>query len=188
MVPAIGLSLIVAGILLWQWAPSLDAGIFDALRFDGVSGWAPSLRAFTHMGGIAALGPLALVVVIGLAWRGRHGQAIWLLLTIASGRLAVEIFKAAFARPRPSLADRLAEVTSYSFPSSHSAGSMLTWLALAMVLPLAGRAMVAPAIALAAMIGLSRILLGVHYPSDVIAGLGFGMLWVGMARRWLPAA
>ena len=79
-------------------------------------------------------------------------------------------------------------VSSFSFPSSHSAGSMLTCVALAQLFTLRGHSLMGPAIAMGIAVGWSRIALGVHWPSDVIAGLGFGMLWVGVARRWLDPA
>ncbi|WP_340313021.1 phosphatase PAP2 family protein [Rhizorhabdus argentea] len=182
---ALGMVLMLAGALLWLRHASIDLPVFEALRLDARSGWAPFIVGVTRLGGFPVLGPLALAVAGLLAWRKRGREALWLLLTIASGRLMVEAIKLLFGRERPPLSGQLAPVTSYSFPSSHSAGTMLTMLALAMVFPAQGSPMLLPALAIGCVIGWSRIALGVHWPSDVLAGLGFGMLWVGTAQRWL---
>jgi len=186
LLPVTGLLLFVAGALLWRFGAPIDQEIFGALRLDPGSAWVRPVGWFTHLGGLAVLGPLGLAVVGWLLWRKRGGQALWLLLTIASGRLIVEAAKLLFERGRPPSPDRLATVTSYSFPSSHSAGTMLTWLALAMLLPARSRTLLPLALLMGGAIGWSRIALAVHWPSDVIAGFGLAMLWVGIARRWLP--
>lgn len=180
----IGGLLLLAGAALWRWGAPLDQRLFDAVRLGAGNGLTSVAAALSRIGGLACLGPLALAVFARLVWRWRIREAVWLFLTIAGGRLIVETIKTALERPRPPAPDRLALVTSYSFPSSHSAGSMVTCLAFAMLFSRPGPVL-APAIAIACAIGWSRIALGVHWPSDVIAGLGFGMLWVGFTRRWL---
>jgi undecaprenyl-diphosphatase len=170
-------------VVLLFGAP-LDLRLYDGLRLAADSPLAPLAAGLSGIGGFAALGPLALLVVGGLLVARRVGAATWLLLTIASGRLLVELIKLGVHRTRPPAGDRLALVTSYSFPSSHSAGSMLTCLAVAMLFGRPER-IIPLAIAMACAIGWSRIALGVHWPSDVLAGLGFGMLWVGLAQLWL---
>lgn len=185
LLPMLGMISLLAGALLWLRHASLDLPIFEALRLDARSDWAPFVVGLTRLGGFAVLGPLGLAIAGLLASRKRGREALWLVLTIASGRLMIEALKLLFGRERPPLSGQLASVTSYSFPSSHSAGTMLTMLALAMVLPVRGSLMLLPALAIACVIGWSRIALGVHWPSDVLAGLGFGMLWVGTAERWL---
>ena len=185
MLLPLGMVLMLAGALLWLRHASIDLPMFEALRLGRRSGWAPLIVGLTRLGGLAVLGPLALAAAGLLAWRKRGREALWLLLTIASGRLMVEAVKLLFGRERPPLSGQLASVTSYSFPSSHSAGTMLTMLALALVFPVRGRPMLLLALAIACVVGWSRIALGVHWPSDVLAGLGLGMLWVGTAQRWL---
>jgi undecaprenyl-diphosphatase len=107
--------------------------------------------------------------------------AVWLFATIGSGRIIVELIKIALHRPRPLPVDRLVLVDSASFPSSHSAGAMLTGVALVMAFG-RGPRWLGAAIGFAMAVGWSRIALGVHWPSDVLAGWGFGLLWVGGAR------
>lgn len=181
-----GLTLLTSGIFLWLALPQLDLALFQRLRLDAGSHWVAPVQGLTTSGGFAILGPLALAV-IGWLWVGRRrAEAVWLLVLIGSGRLAVEAIKELLARPRPPLVDRLTEVSSQSFPSSHSAGTLLTWVALAMLFPALRLWMLPFALAMAAAIGWSRIALGVHWPSDVLAGYGLALLWVGIAERWRP--
>ena len=181
MAPVAGLILMIAGLALWQIFPATDLLLFEALRLQSDGGW---VRAFTRLGGFATLGPVALATAAWLLLRRRVAEAIWLFATIATGRLAIEGLKLLFERARPPLDGRLDLVTSYSFPSSHSAGTMLTLLALAMLVRRA--AYVPLAIVTACAMGWSRIALGVHWPGDVLGGLGMGMVWVGIATRWQP--
>ncbi|MDH7641113.1 phosphatase PAP2 family protein [Sphingomonas oryzagri] len=179
----IGVLLVLAGLLLW-WAAPVDLAIHHAAGL-ARQGWAARQAVwFTALGGLLVMGPVALLAAGWLFWRRRKHEAMWLVLTIASGRLVVEGVKLLVQRPRPPIADRLELVTSWSFPSSHSAGTMMTCVALAM---LWGRpAGWIAALLVAGAIGWSRVALGVHWPSDVLAGWGFGLLWVGAAARWRP--
>lgn len=106
---------------------------------------------------------------------------------VVSGSIAVALAKALFGRARPDLIDHLVEVGSASFPSGHSANSAIVYLTLAILLTqiVPRRAqrlyLIGVAVALTAAIGLSRVYLGVHWPSDVLAGWAFGTLW---AMAW----
>jgi len=89
---------------------------------------------------------------------------------------------------------RLVEVQSDSFPSGHSANPMVAYLPMALLLfhdEKYRRIAAAFAISLALLSGISRPMLGVHWPSDVIAGWSFGLLWVAFVfavmERWKPA-
>lgn len=178
-----GALLVLAGLLLWRAAP-IDLSIHHAAAL-ARQGWAARQALWlTSLGGLLVMGPVALLAAGGLFWRRQGGAALWLVLTISSGRLVVEGVKLLVQRPRPPIADRLELVTSWSFPSSHSAGTMMTCAALAL---LGGRPVgwIAALVA-AGAIGWSRVALGVHWPSDVLAGWGFGLLWVGAASRWRP--
>lgn len=174
--------LIAAGVACWQ--SGLDLPLHRALRLAS-NAWDRPVRWLSTLGSLRVVGPLGLVVALALAMRGRRAEALWLALTLAGGRLAVEGIKLAVMRPRPPLADRLALVSSWSFPSAHSAGTMMTCLAIALVTG-GGARRVLPALAVALAIGWTRVALAVHWPGDVLAGWGFGMLWIGAALRWLP--
>ena len=176
-----GLMLLLSGAAVWQIGAPVDRAILDCFRLWVDSPFAQAVAIFSRLGGLAILAPAALVVVVALALRGRRYEATWLFTTIATGRAVIEAAKELLGRARPPIEDHLAVVTSHSFPSSHSAGSMLTGLALASVLAPGSGAWRAFAMTFACAIGASRIALGVHWPSDVIAGLGFGMVWTGLA-------
>jgi len=181
---AAGALLFLLGLLLWA-APPLDRAIHHAALLDRYGGAVRPALWFTSLGGLTVMGPVALAAAGWLFWR-RHGrEALWLVLTVASGRLVVEGVKLLVQRPRPPIADRLQWVTSWSFPSSHSAGTMLTCAALALLWRRPAGWIAASLVA--AAVGASRVVLGVHWPSDVLAGWGFGLLWVGVGARWVPS-
>ena len=112
--------------------------------------------------------------------------ALVLLLITLIGRGLSEVQKYWIARARPDLEPHLVVVKTSSFPSGHAASSMIFYLTLALVLA-AGtrwhRVAAAGAVLLSLLIGISRVMLGVHWPSDVIGGWAFGMLWVLLTLR-----
>jgi membrane-associated phospholipid phosphatase len=177
-----GVSLSLAGWLIWRLEPAIDWQIHQKLLLPASSPLLPWLLRFTTLGSGVVLIPVALIACLALALTHRRREAIWLFATIASGRLLIELAKFLFDRQRPPLADHLESVTSLSFPSSHSAGSALTCFALC----LAFRAAPLPSL-LAGLfviaIGMSRIVLGVHWPSDVIAGWGMAIAWIAFCAR-----
>ncbi len=131
---------------------------------------------------------LALLAAYAL-WRHERRVAIWI---VASGVVAIggnALIKLAFERDRPVFDKPLHEIGGYSFPSGHSAGSgMLFTVAILMTIVLTGRGwkrrIIITVLALIGLgVGASRIFLGVHYLSDVVAGLSFGTavalgLWI----------
>lgn len=177
-----GLALFAAGLALWQ-AHMFDLALHRALLLDRGGLWVSWTLGLSVLGGFLVMGPVALAVVAWLAWRGQRARALWLFATITSGRLLVEGIKLLVQRPRPPVADRLEDINSWSFPSSHSAGTMMTAAALALLAGGRTPAWLA-ALAAAGAVGWSRIALGVHWPSDVLAGWGFGLVWVGAAWRY----
>lgn len=181
-----GLVLMIAGLALWRLAPGFDLALLTVFRFSPASPAVPAIRDVTMVGGLALLTPFVLIVAAGLALRGDRRRALWLILTVATGRLAVEVAKLICARARPPLAGRLDDVSSPSFPSAHSAGTLLVWLALAMLFDRQRRFLVPAAIVMTATIGWTRAALGVHWPGDIIAGFGLALFWAGLAERWLP--
>jgi membrane-associated phospholipid phosphatase len=123
-----------------------------------------------------------LALLITGFWRGA------VLLAVARvGELACEtIVKVTMARPRPALLDPIAHAAGFSFPSGHAAGSAAVYGALVLLaLPRAARwargLLLAVAALLIGAVAASRVLLGVHYPSDVAAGAALGLAWVGAA-------
>jgi undecaprenyl-diphosphatase len=130
-----------------------------------------------------------------LMFRRHFGLALLLLVTTGTGRALVILEKIYLARLRPEENLRLVEVSDLSFPSGHAGNSMMVFLCLALLLPQEPahkRRAVAAALLLTFLVGLSRPMLGVHWPSDVVGGWAFGAMWVllifSAAERFLPAA
>jgi len=182
---AIGIAFIILGLLCWAVAGGVDWSLHRDLHLGGSKAMLRWALRLTNAGGAAVMVPVALLACGWLLIRRHFTRALWLFLVIASGRMLVELAKIAVARPRPPTADRLADVTSLSFPSSHAAGAMMTGVALCLVFD-ARRPAWAIAILFALSIGLTRVALGVHWPSDVLAGWGFGLAWPVLCARWLP--
>ena len=156
--------------------------------------WLPTMvRDITAMGSWAVLGLFTLAVV-GFLLLSRQGSlAALVVLAMVSGQVASHLLKTLFSRERPDAALRLAEVASLSFPSGHSMLSVLLYLTLGAMLAQALPSrrtklyVLACAVVLAGLIGLSRIYLGVHYPSDVLAGWSAGFAWAvlwWLVVRW----
>lgn len=151
---------------------------------------------------ITAVGNGLSVTVIGLVacaflWAMRERVGVLLLLmAVVGGDVFNRVLKDAFGRPRPELfllETPFARPLSASFPSGHASASMVLYLVLAYLLArLGGRGafrwiVIAAAGVLIVLIGLSRIYLGVHYPSDVLAGYLFGFVWAAFCAFGIEA-
>jgi undecaprenyl-diphosphatase len=163
---------------------AFDASVIRALRDPEVHDRLAFLRPLTELGSTGAVTLVAgLVAALGIAvgpWRhGVIGAA-----TIAIASAGVEAVKAVVARERPDLLEPIVVEHGFSFPSGHSTLSMVAYGILAVLvlrsrLPRPVRAAVAVVLAvLVVLVGISRVWLGVHYPTDVIAGWTTGVLVV----------
>ena len=164
----------------------LDRGIFEALYAGGHPRLVTLARIFTSLGQPTVLVTAGFVVAGWLWWRGRGRFALGLLLVILVGRGLSEVQKYWIDRPRPALEPHLVFEKTPSFPSGHATSSMIFYLTLALALAPEGKPRLiaaAGAIILSLLIGTSRVMLGVHWPSDVIGGWSFGMLWVMATLR-----
>ena len=137
---------------------------------------------------VTALGSYAFVIIIVTAATGylllmrKFGLALLLLAAEAGGMLFSTLLKELFDRPRPDL-EHAARVFTASFPSGHATLSAVTFLTLGALLTRvtadrkAKLYFMATAIVLTLLVGLSRLYLGVHYPSDILAGWCVGSAW-----------
>ena len=143
----------------------------------------------TWLGNGVVLGAIAVVAAVYLFFTRRIRAAL-LLITVFTGRLLVELQKLVISRDRPGVAEHLEAVSSMSFPSAHAGNSMITYLAIALLVPVGQRhrsLSIGLALILALLVGWSRVALGVHWPSDVIGGWAFGLLWVAVCVRLASA-
>jgi len=141
----------------------------------------------TTIGSPVSVGVIVAIVATVLIIQHRYRWAIYLVGTTGLGALMLIELKRYFARARPDLAEALRRASGYSFPSGHAMGSTIVFGALGYLALRSLRTWRAKAAALAAAftlvitIALSRVYLGVHWISDVGAGVAVGALWVAIA-------
>jgi membrane-associated phospholipid phosphatase len=176
---------LLAAVWLLMWIGGggwLDRDIYMALYAGDMPILARIARGFTVLGAPSILIIAGCIVAAWVWWRRGHPHlALALMLVILLGRVLSASQKHWIARARPELEPHLVVVKTSSFPSGHASSSMIFYVAAAIALFPAGRPRliaVACAILMSLLIGLSRVMLGVHWPSDVIGGWSFGLLWV----------
>ena len=189
--------------LLRQWWPAwvailLSLGLFveladDVWRSEGFTWDAPIMLAIhrystplldrimwlvTETG--SAIGILLLFLLAAWLWRNRFRlEAAMFVLSFAGGEIITALLKQLFARPRPDVFPPLMTEHSYSFPSGHTIAAVSLYGLLAIFLwrrNRKGLALISGGWVLA--VALSRVYLGVHYPSDVLGALAVGIIWI----------
>jgi undecaprenyl-diphosphatase len=173
-------------VMLFFGGMEIDRGLLLLVRAGDHPGLAEAARWLTFVGSGRVLIALSLAGALWLVLRRDLWPAALLLAVTLSGRLLVIVQKdwAARARPEPNL--RLVEVHSASFPSAHAANAAIVLVSLALLLPRdepARGGAVWAAVVLSLAIGVSRLVLGVHWPSDVIGGWAFGLFWTLLCLR-----
>jgi len=165
---------------------ALDREIYEALY----AGHRPALllvaRIASALGEPTVLIGAGIVIALWLWSKGHRHLPIVLTAIVLIGRALSEAQKYWIARVRPDLEPHLVVVKTSSFPSGHATSSMIFYLTLAFALTSGRRwrwPAVAGAVLLSLLIGISRVMLGVHWPSDVVGGWAFGMLWVLLTLR-----
>jgi len=154
--------------------------------------WFESMvRDITSLGSNAVLIILTLGTVGFLALSGARGAALHVLVSVGSGAILIQVLKELFGRVRPDVVPHAVSEVTRSFPSGHATLAAVTYLTLG---ALVARVQTKPAlkmyvlfvaIVLTVLVGLSRVYLGVHFPTDVLAGWCLGSAWA--IACWLVA-
>jgi undecaprenyl-diphosphatase len=163
----------------WNWLTTIDSSWLDSLhRYDVAHpGWVTAWNVFCTVLGPTVFRLVTLVVIVFALVRRNLRVAMFLLISVELSGLITEIAKQAANRPRPDTA--LVTAHSTSFPSGHALGVMVGVLALlTIVLPIVHRPLrpwlIASGVVTVIGIGVGRVVLNVHHPSDVIAGWALG--------------
>lgn len=187
----------IAALVLGGRAASFDAAGLRYFRTGAdLVPWGPPLliegvRDWTVLGGTLLLNLCGTIAVAALLFARFTRRATVLAATMLSGWAFNTTIKALVARPRPTIVPHLTEAAGLSFPSGHSFNSATVYMSIALALAsLSARqpvrwSMIAGAALVSAMIALSRVWLGVHYPSDAIAGWLGGTAWALTASALL---
>lgn len=140
----------------------------------------------TALGGYAILTLLVIGAAAYLVATGKYPGAILIVGSVVSGSILSEVLKIGFARVRPDVVDHLTHATSSSFPSGHATLSAIAYLTLGALMARAHPQRVVKtliltgAILITILVGASRVYLGVHWPSDVLAGWSLGAAWAAV--------
>jgi undecaprenyl-diphosphatase len=188
----VGLALLISADL----TDGFDRAVIDAVRSSALHGALAPLRGITELGSTGAVIVVAALAIAVAAAIGswRHGLIAAITIIVAS--IANSLLKIAMGRERPDLLDPIVIERGYSFPSGHSALGMVAYGILAVLisrsrLPEPWRTgIVAGLVVVVVLIGVSRVWLGVHYPTDVIAGWAAGLVvvvtYAALTRRVSP--
>ena len=202
------LLLLFAGVLLPLWGFAeladevrehegffFDEPILITANAMARSGFNQLFLFFSAIGYEYGVVPVDIALVLALGLRRRYRESVFAAIATGGSALLNIAAKQFFARDRPSLWESIAPEHNYSFPSGHAMGSMtLALVLLALAWPTRWRWPLLAAMALfVPMVGLSRVYLGVHYPSDILAGWTAALVWTmgvylvvfrGQLRPW----
>ncbi len=167
-----------------------DRGVLLALRTAGDPSdpigpiwFEQSVRDITALGGTTVLTLIVIAAVGFLLIERKRRTVAFLLLAVLGGMMLTLVLKAGFDRPRPDFVPHAQQVYTASFPSGHSMNSAIVYLVLGAILAQAHRSkaikvyVMTMAIVITVLVGVSRVYLGVHYPTDVLAGWTLGAGW-----------
>lgn len=179
---ALYLLLWIGWTMKWSWLSAVDTSLLAAFYQFGVDrpGWVTFWNVLCTILGPTGFRIIALVVIVFALLRRQLHIALFLVVSVELSGLVTEILKAAAHRPRPVTA--MVHAPSSSFPSGHALCVMAGVLALTVVLlPNLRRAwwpwVIATGAVIVVVIGVGRVALNVHNPSDVVAGWAAGYLW-----------
>ena len=177
--------------LQWNWLMTIDSSWLDIGHRYGVAhpGWVTAWNVFCTVLGPTVFRLVTLIVIIFALVRRNLRVALFLVISVELAGIITEIAKYAANRPRPATA--LVSAPSTSFPSGHALGVIVGVLALlTVVLPVVHRPLrawlVAFGAAIVILIGIGRVVLNVHHPSDVLAGWALGYAYFVACLLMVP--
>ena len=183
-------AIVLTGEVLEGDTAAIDERLLLSMRVPGDPanpvgpGWVEEIgRDFTALGGVGVLSLVTLLVGGYLLLRGARRTLWFMLAAVGGGVLASNLLKHLFARPRPELVPHGSIVYTSSFPSGHSMMAATTYLTLAVLLTQVDPRrrvqlyFLGVAVLITMLVGMSRVYLGVHWPSDVLAGWTMGASW-----------
>jgi undecaprenyl-diphosphatase len=197
--PATRLLLGFAAFLLVGWAVgelwlsivgSVDLEVVREIAAQRTAALTEIAKVVTWAGSAFLLVPLALICCVALIRAGLRREALAVALSLGGAMLLSDLIKLLVSRPRPPV-EHLQGVTGSSFPSGHATQASAFWFSLVLVLRATGgsrtaiRVAAAVALVLVVTVAASRVYLGVHYPSDVMAGILLGIGWAVFVARCL---
>lgn len=192
------LALAVSSLFADGGAHTLDRQIMlllrDASANDpiGPNWFEDVMRDMTGLGGIGVVVGASLLLAGFLALQRRYKDIAILAFSMVGAQIVSAIAKMLVSRPRPDLVSHEAEIYSASFPSGHTLMATVAWVTFAMLLAAdfdnrrARDYLLLVAWIVATAVGCSRVYLGVHWPSDVLAGWAVGALWMVLLSRFVP--
>ena len=163
----------------------------DDMAFRGHGLVVEAIRDITALGGVLLRNLFAIAAVVALLFLSLRREAVLFALTVMTGWLANSGLKQLVGRDRPEIVPHLMEAGGESFPSGHSFNAAVVYIAMAIAFAAMSRwhtvryLLIATAMVLSALVAWSRVLLGVHFPSDVLAGWLGGAGWAFLAAALL---
>ena len=177
----------LAGISLRAWAPGFDAQAMQAIASGRDATLTSIAWVVTEAGSFVLLAPLSIAFLPLRRWK-RPADDVGLLVIAAGSALLPFVVKLIVARPRPTIGN-LSHLSSLSFPSEHTTQAAAIYLAIAIMLSQTlargwREAAIAIGVVIALAVAWSRVYLGLHYPTDVAAGLVLGWGWGLLVFHW----
>lgn len=186
----------IGALVRGKWSPliSFDSRVERAVHRDAIAHGALRglAKVLTELGAPVLIDLAAVVLVALLVQRGRRRSGLYLAASVAGAYVLSTAGKLLVNRSRPVFADAFSHASGASFPSGHATGSAAFYLALAVVAlsvlrrPPRG-ALLAMAVIVPLLVAATRVVLGVHYVSDVVAGLLIGWGWTMACTAFFTA-
>ncbi len=189
-----GFGLLASQVVGTSRVTRVDTALATTLHVGATPNGILAFKAITLLGSAPVLLVIGLIVAAVLLQRGQRLRLAGWLIALNGGMLLNVVLKAVFQRSRPEWEAAIAVAGGWSFPSGHAMGSLVAYGMLAyLVLLVVRRPVLRVAVVLALatlvlLIGFSRLYLGVHYLSDVVAGYAAGMVWLAACMSGIEVA